>query len=333
VQIPASYRFAPAVTSVALSPDGKLIAAACRSEVVLIETETEVTPRRIATQSDLVAHVEFSPDGSLIAAVGGSPGRFGEVRFIKTADGSVASQRRIGHDSLFRGNFSPDGTAIAVGGPDGAVHIVPVNAAAEVRRLELHSDWVLDVAYSPDGKLLVSGGRDKAVKVASVETGRLIRAIDASTDWVWAVAASEQFAVASGRSRKLVGYEFKTALEGAELTGGGNEARPVNRRDQYAKAFEDQSEEVLDLATSGDRKLLAVAGAFAEVRVYRMADRARVATVPNLLPPVYSLALNADGSRLAVGTKSGLVQLFELPTAKLLKTIAPVPVAASTAAK
>ncbi|MEK6235173.1 MAG: hypothetical protein N2C14_10695, partial [Planctomycetales bacterium] len=104
VHIPDVYQFAPAVTSVSLSPDGKRVAAACRSEVVLFDVEGDAPPQRIATECDLITHVEFSPDGKLLAAAGGSPGRHGEVRFLNAADGKLVSSRRIGRDTLFRGN-------------------------------------------------------------------------------------------------------------------------------------------------------------------------------------------------------------------------------------
>lgn len=329
VKIPATYKHPAAITSVSLSPDGKLVAVACRSEVVLLDAEGDMPPRRLPTECDLLSHVEFSPDGSVVAAVGGSPGRFGEVRFFKVADGSVITSRKIGTDTLFRGNFAPDGKVIAVGGPDGAVHLVPVDAAAEIRRFELHSDWVFDVAYTPDGKMIVSGGRDKATKVSSAETGKLLRAVDASLDVISSVAANELFAVSAGRARTLIGYEFKTALEGVGVTGSGNGAQPILKRDQYVKPFEGQPNEVLDIATNADRKLLAVAGAFGEVRIYQIADRQRVALIGSVPATVYSVALNAAGNRLALGTKSGLLQIHELPSGKLLKSLIPVPIEAA----
>ena len=112
--------------------------------------------------------------------------------------------------------WSPDGQAIAVGGADGAVHVVPVDPKADVRSFDLHSDWVLDVAYTPDGKMLVSGGRDKTTKVCSVETGQLLRSVDSSSELISSVAADEQFAVTAGKARALTGYELKTALSGIE---------------------------------------------------------------------------------------------------------------------
>ncbi len=335
VSIPETYRFAPAVTSVAFSPDGKLLAAACRSEVVLIDVEGEAPPRRLPTECDLLTHVEFSPDGTLLAAAGGSPARYGEVRFFNVADGNVVAERRIGHDTLFRGNFAPDGKAIALGGADGSVYIIPVEKGGEVRQFDLHTDWVTDVAYSPDGKLLVSGGRDKATKVSSVETGQLLRGVDISGDIINAVASDENFAVSAGRDRQLNSYEYKVALSGAEIKGmGGNGLQPVNKKSQYLKAFEGQPGEVLDVATSGDRKLIATAGMFGEVRIYRIADRSRAATIGGITAPIYSVALNADGTRVAIGDANGTVSIYETATATLLKSLVPVPVdVASTGAR
>jgi WD40 repeat protein len=325
VKIPAAYKYPAAITSVALRRDGKLAAAACRSEVVLVDLEGNAPLRRLATECDLLTHVEFSPDGALLAAVGGVPGRHGEVRFFNVADGAVIASRRASHDTLFRGNFAPDGKAIAVGGPDGAVHVLPVDVAAEPKRFELHTDWVLDVAYTPDGKMLVSGGRDKATKVSSAETGVLLRAVDASPDIITSVAAGELFAVSAGRAKTLTGYEFKIALSGVAVGGAGNGAQPITKKNEYTKPFEGQPGEVLDLATTADRKLVATAGVFGEVRLYKIDDRQRTALVSKIPAPAYSIDLSGDGTRLAVGTKAGEIQIYELPAGTPLKTITPVP--------
>jgi WD40 repeat protein len=327
IKAPATYTFAPAITSVALSGDGKRLAAACRSEIVLIDVEGSAPPQRLATASDLLTHVEFSPDGKVLAAAGGTPGQYGEVRFLDPTNGKLLAVRRVGKDTLFRGNFSPDGKAIALGGADGAVHVVPVDDKQPIRRFELHSDWVLSAAYTPDGKMLVSGGRDKATKVANAQSGELLRTLDNSTELISGVAADSLFALSAGRARSLIAYEFKTALIGIQLTGGGNDARPINRRDQYARPLESQAGEVLALAISGDRKLAAVSGNFGEVRVYQLANRQRIALIGKAPAPVYAVSLNANGSRLALGSKSGLVQIYELPSGKLLKSLVPVPVA------
>ncbi|MFT7644194.1 MAG: WD40 repeat protein, partial [Pirellulaceae bacterium] len=329
VTIPETYTFAPAISSLSFSIDGKIIAAACRSEVVLLDVEGDEPPRRLATNNDLISHVEFSPNGELLAAAGGSPARFGAVTFFNAGDGSSLNTREIGHDTFFRGNFSPDGKTLALGGADGAIHLVPVDSNTEPRKFELHSDWVFDVAYSPDGGMLISGGRDKATKVCSVETGELLRSVDASTEWISSVAADEQFGVGAGRAKTVTGYELKIALQNIQVTGSGNGAKPISLRAQYVKAFESQPGEIIDMATSGDRKSLAIGGAYGEVRVYNIADRKRTAVVSGVPSPVFSLALNSDATRLAVGGRNGEVRIYKLPEAELLKTVIPVPVAAA----
>ncbi|MGE3808863.1 MAG: c-type cytochrome domain-containing protein [Gemmataceae bacterium] len=327
VKAPATYTFAPAITSVALSDDGKLAACACRSEVVLVDVDGYNPPRRIATQSDLVAHVEFSPDGKLLAAAGGTPGQYGLVQFFNPANGQLVGQRRLGKDTFFRGNFAPDGKNIALGGADGAVHIIPIDEKQPVRRFDLHTDWVFDVAYTPDGKMLVTGGRDKATKLASAETGELLRPLDTSPEIIHAVVADENFGLSSGRARTFNAYEFKIALQGIQVTGAGNGARPILRKEQYTKGLEGQPGEVFDLAVSGDRKLVAVGGTGPDVRIYTIANRQRSGLIAKVPAPIYALALNKDGSRLALGSKSGELQIYELPSGKQLKALVPVPVA------
>ena len=156
--------------------------------------------------------------------------------------------------------------------------------------------------------------------------------MDASCELISSVAADGQFAVAAGRARIPISYELKIALVGVAVSGTGNGSKPVSKRNQYAKNFETQPGEILDMATSADRTLLAVGGAYADVRVYKIADRQRVALISGIPNPIYSVALNADGTRLAIGSKSGQVQVYELPAGKLVKSLIPVPVAPPTEA-
>ena len=141
------------------------------------------------------------------------------------------------------------------------------------------------------------------------------------------MATDRTNAISAGNARTLNGFDFKLALAGTEVAGSGNDARPVNTRDQYVRAYEGQPDAVMALAISGDRKLLAVATRAAEVRIYQTDNRQRKSSVVKAPAPVLAIALNQDGSRLLIGSKTGEVQVFETTTTKLLKSFIPVPVA------
>jgi len=324
--IPAEYQFAPAITSVAVHPDGKTAACACRSEAVIVALDGTGPSRRLPTECDLVTHVEFSPDGRLLAAAGGTPALFGEVTFFEAATGKLVGRRRLSNDTLFRGSFSPDGRHLALGGADGAIYVVPVDPQADVKRLELHSDWVVDVCWTPDGTKLVTAGRDKTTKVADAKTGALLRTLDTLAERVNAVVADDKIAVSAGLTRAVSGYELAVALQNVEVTGSGNGAKPVSRVAQYLRAFPAQPGEVLDLALSRDLRLVAVVGLFDEARIYTPTDRKPAGTVKLAGVTNYAAALNRDGTQLVVGGKSGRLDVYELPDGKLLRSIEPVPV-------
>ncbi|MDB6169154.1 MAG: hypothetical protein JWM88_2018 [Verrucomicrobia bacterium] len=326
VVIPEIYPSAPAVASVTISPDGLSAAAACRSEVALFKVDDETAPRRLPTDFDLITHVEFSPDGTRLAASGGSPQQFGGVAFFDPADGKRQALRHLGTDTFFKGNFAPDGKTIALGGADGAVHLIPIDEAAPLKKVDLHSDWVTAVAFTADGTQLVSGSRDKTIKLSNVAGLNLLRSIDDSTEVINAVATGPLDAIAGGNARTLSGYDLKLALAGVEVGGSGNGAKPVNNKAQYVRPFPAQTEAVMAIATSGDRKLLAVATRSPEIRIYLTDTRALKITLPNVPAPVLSVALNQDGSRLILGSKTGVVQVWDTTTAKLIKSLTPVPV-------
>lgn len=293
---------------------------------MLFSVEEETQLRRLPTDFDLVTHVAFSPDGKQLAAAGGSPQQFGGLIVFDPTSGRKLSERHFGTDTFFKGAFAPDGQSIALGSATGAIYLIPLDLATAPKTIDLHSDWVMDVAFTPDGKQLVSGSRDKTTKLSSVEDLHLLRSVDQSAEGINAVATDGLTAISGGNARALVGYDFKLALAGISVTGSGNGAQPITNKDKYLRAFEAQAGAVMALATSGDRKLLAVATRAAEVRIYQTDTRARQTVLAKVPAPVLSVALNHNGARLVVGSKNGQVQVWDTVSGKLLKTLNPVPV-------
>lgn len=331
IVIPASYARPPSVTSLAYSPDGRLLACACQSEVLILDMAGDAPPRRLPTECELVTFVEFSPDGATLVGAGGVPGAYGEARLWNVADDGLRVARRMGRDTLFRGGFSPDGSTLALGGTEGMIWLVPMDPQAEPVHLDVHSDWVLDVAFSASGQLLISGSRDKTVKVTRVETRKLLRTIASNEDCVNAVATAPGLAISAGRNRIPACYQLAANLVETDYAAqSAAEATLPGVPADALRKFETQPGEILDCATNAARTLLAVAGMASEVRVYHLSDLRATSSLANVPAPVYSVALSPDGTRLCAGSQSGQISLFDLTNGQLLKQWIPVPVDAAT---
>ena len=98
--------------------------------------------------------------------------------------------------------WSPDGTALAVGGGEG--QLFELNAGTgEVRKLGDHAPGVLELAWQPKGQLLASGGQDGSVQLWPTGTPEIApRLLHRSPRWpaglAWR-ADGQALAFASGK--------------------------------------------------------------------------------------------------------------------------------------
>ncbi len=94
---PPVYAAPPVITALAFAPDGQSLAISGYREVLIHRVNGSGLVRRLVGQAQRIEGLTFSPDGATLAAVGGSPGRFGEVQFWDAKDGKLkgASDRRM----------------------------------------------------------------------------------------------------------------------------------------------------------------------------------------------------------------------------------------------
>ncbi len=146
------------VFGLALSADGRAVAAADAQGVTLWELDTGKELRHFGPRNVQALAVALSPDGRLLASGGHQ-----SVALFEVATGKeVRALEGFGGQlsSLF---FSPDSRLLYTGSYDNAVRVWEVFTGLEARKLERHTGWVWNLSLSADGRSLASCGADGRV--------------------------------------------------------------------------------------------------------------------------------------------------------------------------
>jgi WD40 repeat protein len=178
---PPTYELLPVITSVAFSPDGRLLAVAGYHEVLLHTGDGGALVARLIGLSERIQSVAFSPDGRTLAVSGGDPGRFGEIQFWDVEKKTLRQSISVSFDTVYGVSWSPDGKLVACGCADNTVRAFDVATGKQVLFQGAHSDWVMGTVFSQDGQHLASVSRDRSVKLTEVPTNRFIDNITSIT--------------------------------------------------------------------------------------------------------------------------------------------------------
>jgi hypothetical protein len=314
---PTVYHAPPVITAVAISPDGKWLAVSGYREILLREYGGELVAR-LPGLSDRIHSILFSQDGKTLAAVGGSPARFGEVQIWDLATRKQKHSILVSNDTLFGASFSPDGTRIACGAADKAIRIFDVATGKQIRKMDHHEDWVFGTVFGVDGKRLVSVSRDKAAKLTDANTGAFIENVNLINPTKEALAAvvrhpKKDWVLIGGEERVPYLYMMDRPR-----------AMRIADDSTLVRKFDPQDGPILALAYSPDAKRVAVGSAVGDVHLYDAETGELVAKCSGHRGGIYTLQFHPDGRHLITAGFDGTVRIYDAG-GKLEKEFVPVP--------
>jgi len=214
------------VRSVAISPDGKMVASGFLYEGIKIwEVDSGLPLRAMRSHTASVNSIAFSPDSQLLAS--GS-----RDRTIKLWDVSTGQVIRTmdGHDGEVRAvAFSPDGLWLASASTDFSVRLWRVITGREVQPFIGHESPVTSAVFSPDGRFIASGSLDRTIRLWETDTGKEIKSFHGHTQGIDSIAYSPdgRFIASGGEDKMVRIWDVATAREFRTLTGHINDVTSV----------------------------------------------------------------------------------------------------------
>lgn len=349
---PPVYELPPVVTSIAYSPDGKMIAVAGYHEVVLHKADGSAIVGRLIGASERIQSIAFSPDGKSLAVAGGNPARFGELQVWDVAKRKLKLSVPMTYDTLNGISWSPDGSKLAFGCNDNTLRAVEAETGKQVLFQGAHNDWVLGTAFSSDGKFLVSCSRDRALKLTEVATQRFIDNVTSITPGVLKgglasvrLRPQKEKKVVKASSIAVASTEEKV-YEELLIGGADGEPRLYKMHRETKRVIGDDANKVreydpmpgriydLDFAPDGSRFVAASSSdGKGEVRVYQTDDGKLICKLQGQKGGVFAVSFRRDGKEIASAGFDGIIRLNDPATGKLIKEFVAVPIATKVSGK
>jgi hypothetical protein len=209
-EIAAAANVTAYVGSLALSPDGKLLALGRYRHVDLIDPATR---KVLATTPHLpgkVNNISFSADGATVVAASGVAGLYGVATICRASDATVISQVKGHRDALYDARLSPDEKVLATCSYDRQINLWNPADGKLLRTLTGHNGAVFELAFSKDGTVLVTASADGTVKLWKVATGERLDTLGQPEGGQNAVAITpdDGWILAAGADRQLRKWRF-----------------------------------------------------------------------------------------------------------------------------
>jgi WD40 repeat protein len=190
------------LSSIAFSADGKLLAAVGNPGMRLWDVASKKLLAQ--TKSDAIAggkHIEFSPDGKLLAWCGsqyGNPAHKNAVLLWDVASAKLAGTLADHADLVWGCSFAGPKTLVS-GSEDKTVKFWDLAGRKVTATAKDNPDAITTVAASPDGKRVATAGNDGTIRVREVPGGKPV----GSQKGFWAAFLSDGSLVTADNAVRL----------------------------------------------------------------------------------------------------------------------------------
>ncbi len=153
--------------AVGFSPDGRWFAQANRSGAWVYDSGTWAVRTHWTNQASGFTRLAFSPDSRLLAVA--QRERPGVI--LRAVVGAEPDRELAGLAFPMSVAFSPDGRQLAAGNSLGELAIWTLGDPAVIMRQKAHDRYLFALGYSPDGRTLATGGGDQLIHLWDTRAG------------------------------------------------------------------------------------------------------------------------------------------------------------------
>lgn len=290
---PATYRRPIPISALAIDPSGQTVWLGGYHEITNWGWDGELQAR-IGDQGQRTYSIDFEPAGRRLLSASGTPGELGEVRLFEPETDLSPRVLVRADDVIMAARWSPDGTKVAVGMPNGALQVFDVTTGSLLNTLTGHSGAITALRWRDDGKQVVTASADRTAKVHDIEKGRSIATFSGHngivTDVLFSKDPSQLMSVAVDGSAALW-----SASDGRKRRDLLKADRPLFRIAASENAYILAGNRVIKRFESGSHRDLGLP-----------IDSTDVMT-----------AIDVHDAHVAIGTIAGDVLIVELETEKL----------------